>query len=255
MKEDTPAYKIVTSAPRDGCDQEMVAKHKHDSSVHVSCSADSVAPWGRLFPVYSKERDEIYVNARCARCHGVVDAESWYPVLACEKENAGRIVNKLKGVHALEQFTMLPSCVVFFYYRDASDLTNKRCYIDPISTCPPDASFEPISLSDSRNMTIKEIAHACDSGLNSPTFVGDYIYKNVFCALCNEKQFSDTMACADEVSSPFRSVFGNQITFLLDSRFYLKSTGVSQTANIPKVCIQDGDRPVRKMFFFLFCLF
>ena len=228
-----PAYRMITAAPRHGCKPQTSFE-----KINASCDVESVAPWGKLFPVYSRKTDRIYINQNCAHCHGVFDGEPWHPFLVCNKYKESEPVPLSEHMQYLESGSRTSSCFVTFRMSDNSFLHDKRCYKNRISTCG--VSFQVPTLT---NLTAEEIVGACMSGLSSPVPLSTVVFENIFCAICNNAIAGHPKTCRNTDLKDFGSL---KISFLLNTALFQadspkesKHVMVSQ----PQVCSRN-DNPL-----------
>lgn len=213
-----------------------------EKNVDTKCGDKPVAPWGSLFPVFSKKSKRIYKNEACAKDANITDGELWDIFLSCiykettfwAKDVSDIISNLFSGIEQNE-------CEVKFVYPGkSSELTQEICFEDLISTCK-ETDFEiPEGLSLSR----QDIRTACTSGLVSP-YRYENMYANVFCHICNGKTVRSNYKCTSY--QDFRGFKEGSLSGLLDGIFLWNNKKEPSIKSSPRACISgNGSTKVSK---------
>ncbi|XP_045201909.2 uncharacterized protein LOC123555318 [Mercenaria mercenaria] len=208
---------MVTSVPENYINGKKLKSYR-------SCGDENVAPWGTLYPVYSAKNKQIYKNMACAAAHGVTDGIVWSAVLNCATDKFSDASNFVFGLDS--NSTSKDCAVTFIYPGDMELIQSFKCYVSLIDTCS-DTEFEmPYQTSVSK----KEITEWCTSGFVSP-YRKNYMYANVFCAICNGENFRYDQDCSESFS---RGGHDNGFIALIDEAFvssYQKET----FENVPSI--------------------
>ena len=209
------------------------------SSTNIPCGEENVAPWGSLFPVYSKSSAKIFKNNACALCNGVTDGIAWDALMICHVYTSdGALKLRMQNIANFESFLngYNPDNLCYVNFKPQipfSSLDHLRCLKDPISTCPNDDFSIPGGLS----MTKDEVRQACSSGLTSYyTMFGSF--KNVFCHICNKQAWPEKRACMSLLMYP-RDDFLLKFSSLLTTDFLLKKYRAKRSNNkLPTACME-----------------
>lgn len=195
------------------------------SKANVSCGEESVAPWGSLYPVYSKRMKRIYKNMVCALADGATDAEAWDAILVCDslyKDTSNFVI----GLDS-DQFPHDCSAVEFVYGGNIEELDPLKCFDDFIDTC----LMEDFNIPDSLEINKHDVISMCESGVMSPYRVIKN-YANVFCFICDDNSF--TTECEINQDSKYINARGRGFLGLIDDKF-IKEDKISRE-EYPLVC-------------------
>jgi hypothetical protein len=154
------------------------------------CGNRKVAPWGSLYPVFSKRTGKIYKNMECAKLNNVVDGIVWDARLECMTLKSYGLVNDFSDL----SWTKLQNyCKVrFIYPGDFNDIKFQTCFRDMVDNCT--TTEVPGSINASR----QQISEFCQSGLVSPYFADrNHLYSNVFCYICSGLHLIQDLKCND----------------------------------------------------------
>ncbi|KAL4228199.1 hypothetical protein ACF0H5_013633 [Mactra antiquata] len=203
-----PSFRMVTS----------VTKYSQsDSTLHNNCGDKIVAPWGSLYPVYSKRADQIFKNRACAEEYNVTDGEMWETFISCEEniltDGASYVSGLLNNIFPNE-------CKIYFIYQGSSRLDSHVCYrhVDKDDTCFYTNFDIPAELAQA-NVSGEDIKKMCKSGLFAPYVTAARVFKNAFCSICNKQYASNRCKQSEAEYDGFKFAPYSSFTGLLDRRF------------------------------------
>lgn len=159
----------------------------------AACS--TMASFYQRIPVTDRVTGLHFVNPRCARCHGVNEAEAWAVRLRCNAQafndlgvaidnttndvnggSGGEAVTELEGVEVtyslVDALATHPSCTYDTYPR--GDQPVRSCVPWVVRTCPAEC----------RNV-VSMLVDLCENGALDLVTDGVLTYKNGHCALCH----------------------------------------------------------------------
>jgi hypothetical protein len=151
-------YKMITSV------KEPSYAGENDLS-GVECGSQNVAPWGSLFPIFSKRKNRLYKNMACATSDGSSDAIYFDVYLICDQYESRRPDFSYFIENIWTLMNSRNECRILFKYPgDTKDLKWHQCFNDLIDSCQ--ASFT-ILAADDFNHTHYDVVSECDSGRQS----------------------------------------------------------------------------------------
>ncbi|XP_060595529.1 uncharacterized protein LOC132749690 [Ruditapes philippinarum] len=144
------------------------------------CGNVHVAPWGSLFPIYSKSTGKIYKNRACADCHGVRDGVEWFAYMNCKAvdKSQTRYLTVAENINPFSYNSFSEYCQI--YFTPTQTIDTEICFPDIIDTCTDTEAMIP----EMSEMTSNDVIEACVNGVFAP-FHSRYTYANAFCFLCN----------------------------------------------------------------------
>ncbi|XP_060584217.1 uncharacterized protein LOC132740349 [Ruditapes philippinarum] len=119
-------YYMTTSCPDE---QDSGQNNSFD------CGNVHVAPWGSLFPIYSKSTGKIYKNSACADCHGVRDGVEWFAYMNCKAVDKShtRYLSVAENINPFTYNSFSDYCQI--YFTPTQTIDKEICFPDIIDTC------------------------------------------------------------------------------------------------------------------------
>jgi hypothetical protein len=211
--------------------QKKISNVREGAS-NVSCGDRHIAPWGSLFPVYSKTSKIIYKNIECAREDNADDdIIIWDAVIRCADIKMGMASIELNA-NALPE-----SCQINFIFPGESNVLHPfKCYINLIDTC---SGINDFQLPEGINVLKDDVRSLCaNSGIVSP-YRANKLYANVFCHICSAETFYRQGFCTkyDVTNHDFnqKGEFGN-FEALLDNIYITTSKDTKKEVFPPLAC-------------------
>ena len=203
---------MVTSPPNNGCVNPL------DNGITQPCDDELLYPWGSLFPVFSPKTNYVYINPKCAKCHGLNkdEYEKWQglvlfrraPTIKIWKDDVFWILNELISNRKMFNF------IIQFYPSGHQNLLeSEKCYFQLKNVCR-----ETFQIPSNLNLTSNEIKEACYFGPRSPVTdrKGIRAYYNVYCYICDGESLEFRNCFIDSLSS---RVPRESLSTLLDDNF------------------------------------
>lgn len=141
------------------------------------CGEEPLYTWGSMNPVYSPSRNLIYMNEKCAACHGVADGIAFFPVIECSN-NADSVVLEARTELFVKSFTESKCYVHFVYGGQFDDIAHLACLRGVANSC-----------SVNSNLSADMILEGCTASLLSPTIPQFDSLVDIMCSQCNSHVF------------------------------------------------------------------
>lgn len=213
-----------------------------EKDVATKCGDKLVAPWGTLFPVFSKKTKRIYKNEACAKDANVTDGELWDIVLSCSYQHTTFWSKDFSDIisYLFSDIEQNGCEVKFVYPGKNSELTQELCFEDLISTCK-ETDFE---IPEGFSLSMQDIRTACTSGLVSP-YRYKNMYANVFCHICNKNSVHSSYVC--EGNQAGRTFKEGSLSGLIDGIFLWNNKEEPSIKSSRRACIsENGSTKVSK---------
>ena len=151
------------------------------------CGSQNVAPWGSLYPVFSKVNNRLYRNIVCATLDGSLDATHFDVFFICDRYDAHRLdLNDIIENGWISNNGKNKCRLEFKYPGDTKDLQMHKCFNEEITMCQASFTFRTVANTN----IISEKIFTCDNAPQASSFVKK-MYANVFCHVCESLQCSE----------------------------------------------------------------
>lgn len=146
--------------------------------------------------MYSPKNKKIFKNEACALCYDVDDGIIFTPLVVCDRNPDTLNIESMIELFWISNLNV-SGCNVHFTYPDhPSDIENQQCHKNLVKTCTPEWTGGTLS-----EETRKEVVDGCNSQLNSPVWIADTWYLNLFCAVCSKNDSSSIPTSCEAQSS------------------------------------------------------
>ena len=181
-------YKMITSVRKPDNSREKPI-------LEEQCGSQNVAPWGNLYPVFSKVKNRLYKNIACATLDGSLNVIPFDVFFICDRYDAHRMdLNNIIGRGWISNSLRNICRLEFKYPGNTNDLQRHKCSNELMIPCPAHFSFKTVE-----NTTYQaEKIFTCDPELQSSSSAVMQMYGNVFCHVCKEKEFGEDLICSDD---------------------------------------------------------
>ena len=207
---DFNAYWVVKKCPETTTNTTLARK----------CKGKSLRSIDDYIWVSDPASNAIYNNKWCAECHGINETVEWSVGTEC--------IDMLKGDFDFKDETNMDRCNLIMIPPENINVETNGCNKPFISVCNKTGYW--------RNFN-RSIAQAC-SVLKQPfiveRYVGVIVYRNVFCAMCNEQSYDQYGF--DTVCKPRKSFAkgpDSMFVGMINWRFY------KEVKNKNNKCVQD----------------
>ena len=213
---------VVTKCPEIVTNETLIQK----------CKGEGLTSLDDYLWVSDPLTNQIYNNKWCAECNSITEFVEWHVAADCV-----RILNGNYPIN--DQGIFDKNCNLIVVPPRGLAVTQELCRKPDISTCNRTGKWVEF------NASIEKACEAFEQHFYEEYMVGQTIYKNVFCAMCNANAPYDMSDQIDQVCYKRRLIYwgirdgmgGNMFIGLIDWRFYkqLKSKDNANVCHIDEV--------------------